>query len=354
MVQLLIERQRSKDLEYPKQIAEANIKSLEEELTKLRTEHQRAVAERDKLQVTAKQRDTRKKPLRRQNKELEKQIEELRKSHQKKLESADQLRTLHQQEADTMARRAETALEERDRAQEAANTLQAQVQAFTERIKNLEDKIHHATFENKRLETELRVARLDAIRTSTPNPRYFVQEAMNVSGIQEQPEPPLAESVGPLDHIIQGFQPPPPDFQANPRIEQFTGIRAQLEALEANHATASPTVPAAPVELNEGVEDALNRLAVQPGVQAQLPFEAHDPAKVSAEPVQEADVNAWPNDATRAAATNQQPVPAHDVNEWPAVDAEPMDAHPEPAPQLPVQESAHAIEKTSEQQLKAM
>ena len=76
-----------------------------------------------------------------------------------------------------------------------------------------------------------------------------MQMAMNVSGLQEQPAPPPAESVGPLDHIIQGFEPPPPDFQANTRIEQFTGIQAQLEALTAREANETPAVPA-PVASN--------------------------------------------------------------------------------------------------------
>ena len=69
--QLRIERQRVKDLEHQKRLAEANVSSLEKEVAKLRHEHQQAVAERDKLQATAKQRDTRQNPLRKQNKELE-------------------------------------------------------------------------------------------------------------------------------------------------------------------------------------------------------------------------------------------------------------------------------------------
>ena len=148
-----------------------------------------------------------------------------------------------------MSRRVETALEAHDRAQETAATLQAQVQAFTERIKHLEDWIHHATFTNKKLKAELQDARLDATRAQA-NPGNFVRMAMNVSGLQEQPAPPPAESVGPLDHIIQGFEPPPPDFQANPRIEQFTGIQAQLEAPATREANKTFAL-AAPVASNE-------------------------------------------------------------------------------------------------------
>ena len=72
--QLRIERHHVQDLEDKKRMAEANVKSLEEELAKLRVEHHQAVAERDKLQATAKKRNTRQNPLRKQNKELEKQL----------------------------------------------------------------------------------------------------------------------------------------------------------------------------------------------------------------------------------------------------------------------------------------
>ena len=45
--QLRIERQRAKDLEYKKRLAEANVASLEKELVSLRVEHQQAVTKRD-------------------------------------------------------------------------------------------------------------------------------------------------------------------------------------------------------------------------------------------------------------------------------------------------------------------
>ena len=127
-----------------------------------------------------------------------------------------------------MARQAETALQKRDRAQEKASTLQSKVQAFTERIKKLEDQIHHVTFKNKKLEVKLQEARLDATRAQT-NPRNIVQMAMNASGLHEEPAP-GGKSVGPLDHIFMGFQPPPLDFQPNPEIEQFATIQEQLDA----------------------------------------------------------------------------------------------------------------------------
>ena len=80
--QLRIERRHAKDLENQKRLAETNASSLEKQLEKLRVEHQQAVAERDKLQAIAKQRDRRQNPLRMQSKELERQLEELRSSHQ--------------------------------------------------------------------------------------------------------------------------------------------------------------------------------------------------------------------------------------------------------------------------------
>ena len=39
--------------------------------------------------------------------------------------------------------------------------------------------------------------------------------------------------MGPLDHIIMGFQPPPLDFQPNPEIELFATIQEKLDALAA-------------------------------------------------------------------------------------------------------------------------
>ena len=101
------------------------------------------MAERDKLQATAKQLDTCQNPLRKQNKELETQLADMRASHQKELvilvkrkdaelASADEMRKSHQQEADAMARQAETALQKRDRSQEKGSTLQSNVQAFTQ------------------------------------------------------------------------------------------------------------------------------------------------------------------------------------------------------------------------------
>ena len=233
------------------------------------------MAELDKLQATAYQRDTRQNSLRRQNKELEKLLADLQSSHQKeltmltkrkdaKIASADQLRIYHQQEADTITRKAETALEKRDRAQETAAALQAQVQAVTERIQKLDDRIHHVTFNNKRLEAELQEARLEATRAST-NPGNIVQMAMNLSGLQEKPAH-TGESVGPLDHIIQGFKPSPLDCEATTEIAT---IQAQLEApLAAREANETPAV-SAPVASNEGVNeaapiDALNTRAVHP------------------------------------------------------------------------------------------
>ena len=155
---------------------------------------------------------------------------------------------------------------------------------------------------------------------------------MNVSGLQEQPPLPLEESVGPLDHIIQGFEPPPPDFQANTRIEQFTAIQAQLEAFTAREANETPAVPA-PVASNERAEDAAPEVNLAQGVQAP-------------------DVDEWfAEDFTAAAALNEQPVPAPDATEWPEPappQTEPMDTHPEQAPQVPARESTQASRSTAQ------
>ena len=54
---LRIERQRAKDLEYKQRLAETNVASLKKEFASLRVEHQQAVAECDKRQTAAMQRD---------------------------------------------------------------------------------------------------------------------------------------------------------------------------------------------------------------------------------------------------------------------------------------------------------
>ena len=283
-----------------------------------------------------------------------------------------------------MVRSAETALEERDRAQETAATLRAQIEAFTERITKLEDRIHHVTFANKRLEAELQEAKLESIRASK-NPGNILQMAIDASGLQEQP-PHQEESVGPLDNIIEGFQPPPLDFQTRAQIQQFESIQAQFEA-QAERGMIQAPAAQPPVEAYEAAPGAELPLpqeqlptdaalpsfvgAAGPPMQAGLPvrqaagntYSEHDmgvsltasvptfeqllqaTGEFNAQPVQAAVVNAWPADP--ATAMNEQPVLA------PEASAAAMDTQPEPTPDVLVLASAQAT-KTTEQRLNAM
>ena len=112
-----------------------------------------------------------------------------------------------------------------------------------------------------------------------------MQITIDVSGLQEQPAPP-GESVGPLDHIIQGFKPPQLDSRMTAQFEHVASIQAQLEALAARDTVEAPAVQP-PVVSNEGEKDAA---LIVPAVQAypmyalppqeQMPTEAALPSLV--------------------------------------------------------------------------
>ena len=82
--------------------------------------------------------------------------------------------------------------------------------------------IKSSSITKKKLEVELDEVRRDATSATTNNGN-IVQMAMDVSCLQEEPTQ-LGEDVGSLDHIIEGFQPLPLDFQRTAQIEQVVSI----------------------------------------------------------------------------------------------------------------------------------
>ena len=264
--ELEMERRQVKDLVYQNGMALANVASLEKELSLLRDGQQQVVAERDRLQTAAKQRDNRLQPLRLQIKELEQRLKLLQMSHHEELlklskqkdaeiASADQLQMYSTQEASECSKKAEAALEERNRSQEKAATLQSQLEAYQERIANLEDQIHTLTSCN----VKLPIASNKTHRHSTfasSNSANFVQLAMDVSGIQEH-HVNMSEEVGSLNHILDGFQPPPLNSPTALHIDPFAALQMELDANAGRDTFEPAVIPASLVSDEEAVNSAL-------------------------------------------------------------------------------------------------